>query len=132
MINQREPEIRNESLELVVEAYRIVNLLPPHVDQKIKNQLLDDSFHVSSGVAEAFRTAQNIQSEQDLDRILCKLLGIKDLILLLEKNYGFVNDETDLFMNVLEQLHVELVELLAGIKLINTDLFTPKLDSACI
>ena len=75
MITQREPELRDESLELVVEASRVVNLLPETFDQKLKNQLLDDSFHVSSGIAEAFKTAQNTQSEEELERTLVKLLG---------------------------------------------------------
>jgi hypothetical protein len=80
MINLRETEIRNESLELVVETYRIANLITDQGKQDIRMKLIDCAFMVSSSIAKAFIALQDDQFESDMAQAL-KGIDEKDLLI---------------------------------------------------
>ena len=65
MINVRETEIRSESLEIVMEAYKVANNLP---DSSInfKSKLVDKAFMVSSRIANAFIALEDHHFETEI------------------------------------------------------------------
>ena len=70
MINIRETEIRNESLEIVVETYRVANLITDASKQLLRTKLVDSAFMVSASIAKAFIALQNDEFEADLAHAL--------------------------------------------------------------
>ena len=131
MITLRESEIRNESLSLAVDAYQILSLLPVSMNAKVRSQLIDDSFHVSSLIAESFQAVNNEQSAVAIATAIERLNTLK---LLLEKVSPSIETAglLDSFRHRIEELYVELTELLSALNLINGDPYSPKLETACI
>jgi hypothetical protein len=131
MITLRESEIRNESLSLAVDAYQILSMLPVAMNAKVRSQIIDDSFQISSFIAESF---QAINNEQSAVAIAFAIERLNTLKLLLEQlspskqTSGLINS----FRHRIEELYVELTELLSALNQINADSYSPKLDTACI
>lgn len=132
MINIRELEIREESLSLTVTAYEAMANLNGDVDSERKGKLMDESFRVSSLLAEAFRTKQNEGSERDIKIGLVKLLELKKQFSKLVDYSIDCGASIERFLHQAEELQVELTELLSAIRLINADFYSPKLESTCI
>jgi hypothetical protein len=131
MITLRESEIRNESLSLAVDAYQFLSLLPLSLNAKVRSQIIDDSFQVSSFIAEAFQALNN---EQATVAIASAIERLNTLKLLLEQlspsnqTSGLISS----FQHRLEEMYVELTELLSALNQINADTYSAKLDTACI
>ena len=132
MINLRESEIRDESLSLTVAAYQVLTHLEESVGQKRRNRLMDDSFLVSSLIAEAFRSSLVENSENDIKVGLSILLDLKVAAENLKVRATDQGESIDKFVHIAEELQVELTELLTAIIHLNTEIFTPKLEIACI
>jgi hypothetical protein len=132
MINLRETEIRNESLEIVIETYRVASLITDSSKQLLRTQLVDSAFMVSSCVAKAFIAFQNDEFEADLLRALegiDAVLGYLDKIefdLLLDKI------ECQPLRIILGSEQQELLQLLSASQIDNSYTLSPKLEKACI
>lgn len=131
MITLRESEIRSESLALAVDAYQIVSLLPADVNAEVRSQLIDDSFQVSACIAESFNAINNEQSAIAIATAIERLVRLKLLLEELVPSDGALS-ALNTFQHQTEELYVELTELLAGLNLINADVYLPKLEMACI
>jgi hypothetical protein len=132
MINLRETEIRNESLEIVVETYRVANLITDSSKQSLRTQLVDDAFMVSSSIAKAFIALQNDDFETDLAHAL---KGIDSLLESLQK----VESESLLDLGECQPLRIilgseqqELQQLLAASQTNSSYTLSPKLEKVCI
>lgn len=132
MINLRETEIRDESLEIVVETYRVANLITDSSKQPLRTKLVDGAFMVSASIAKAFIALQDDQFEADL---VHALEGINSLLQSLH------NIEVESLLEVVEcqPLRIilgseqqELQQLLAASQTNNSYTLSPKLEKACI
>jgi hypothetical protein len=132
MINTREFEIRDEALSLTVAAYQLISELAELISLEVRTKLTDDSFLVSSLIAEAFRTSYSVTSEEDLKLALSKLIDLKAEALRLELFCPERPLSLDNFVHLAEELQVELTELLAAMKQLNAETFSPKIELACI
>jgi len=132
MINNRESEIRDKSLALTVVAYDLASSLTQLVTINLKNQILDECFNISSGIAEAFRTNQNDVSVNTLENCLYRLISLKTLT---STDNSIRQAKTNLhrhFIEVATTLEEELEHLLEMMKRLNADEYEPKLELACI
>ena len=132
MVNYRESEIRDESLSLTVTAYALVNSLSDVLPLDLKNRLLDESFNLSSRIAEAFRTNHNDNSESEVQFCLERLVSLRALA---ETYIGVTEASEEAgynFTAIAANLEIELRELLLSIQKINSEDYTPKLELACI
>lgn len=130
MINVREPEIRNESLELVVEAHLVANQLLSSDCQTLRAQLLDSAFLVSSNVANAFTALQDVQFEAELEAALTSIATMKEYLEYINANHKHVNFRN--LHNIMEEAQEELESVMADTHRINVDFITPKLEKVCI
>lgn len=132
MINLRETEIRNESLELVVETYRIANLITDQGKYEIRMKLIDAAFMVSSSIAKAFIALQDDQFESDMAQAL---RGIDSIWGYLEEIVAeSLLDDTEVqpLRDILDSEGRELLQLLSTSQINNSYAFTPKLEKVCI
>lgn len=132
MINLRETEIRNESLEIVIETYRVANLIADPSKHSLRTQLVDCAFLVSSSIAKAFIALQEDEFEADITRAL---EGINSLIAFLHK----IETESLLDKAECQPLRIilgseqeELLHLLAVSQTNNSYTISPRLERACI
>ena len=132
MINTREFEIREEALSLTVGAYQLLSDLAEAISHEVRSKVINDSFLVSSLIAEAFRTNHSATSEDDIKIALSKLLALKAEAITLEEFCPEHSSSLDNFVHIAEELQVELTELLAAIRQLNAEIFSPKIELACI
>ena len=132
MNNLRESEIRKEALDIVVETYRVANLLKPCTKPKFRTNLVDSAFLVSSSIAKAFILLQNDKIEAE---IISALKGInklrKSLVKIEKKSLLNIKDILPL-KALLERELDELENLLTASQTLNIDAPSPKLEKACI
>jgi hypothetical protein len=131
MVNTRESEIREESLSLTVAAYEVLSSLDKAVELPVRQKLIDDSFMVSSLVAEAFSTCLDQDSEKDIRLGLIKLLELKALTNQLRESAIDQGNSIDRFGHLAEELQVDLLEVLSAITKFNSEDYSPKLEIAC-
>ena len=112
--------------------YQLLSELPSTTEQEIRNKTIDESFLVSSLIAEAFRTSLTETSEEDIRIGLLKLLDLKAIASGLQDQLANGRSSLDRFIHIAEELQVELTELLAALKKQGAESFSPKLDVACI
>jgi len=130
MVNLRETEIREESLTLVVETYRVANLLTDSSKQLLRTNLVDSAFVVSSSIAKAFNALQDDDFESDIAKALA---GI-DTILEYLREVESILDRTEVqpLQNILNSEQQELEQLQAISQTNNSYTLSPKLEKACI
>jgi hypothetical protein len=128
----KEFEIREESLQLVVETYRVVQLLPAEFDQKVKIKMLNTSFKVSSFIADTYAAIQNEVAEKNISSALKNLKRLNRVISRLSKQnlIGQVNLET--LKSIAHEIQEDLEIFLASIQVNKLDQFSPKLEKTCI
>lgn len=130
MVNLRETEIREESLALVVETYRVANLITDSSKQLLRTNLVDSAFLVSSSIAKAFNALQDDDFESDIAKALA---GI-DIILEYLQEVESILDRTEVqpLRNILNSEQQELEQLQAISQTNNSYTLSPKLEKACI
>ena len=130
MVNLRETEIREESLALVVETYRVANLITDSAKQLLRTNLVDSAFLVSSSIAKAFNALQDDDFESDIAKALA---GI-DIILEYLQEVESILDGTEVqpLRNILFSEQQELEQLQAISQTNNSYTLSPKLEKACI
>lgn len=132
MVNNRETEIRDESLNLVVETYRAVNSLPNTINQATRYRLMDGCFSLSAKIAEVFKPAQNESSELTVTNALKKLIETINRVEKIEKKFELDPFIMERLHHLLEELRVELLFLLSELREINSETYSPKLAVVCI
>lgn len=130
MVNLRETEIREESLTLVVETYRVANLITDSSKQLLRTNVVDSAFLVSSSIAKAFNALQDDDFESDIAKALA---GI-DTILEYLREVESILDRTEVqpLRNILNSEQQELEQLQAISQTYNSHTLSPKLEKACI
>ena len=132
MINLRETEIRNESLEIVIETYRVANLITDSSRQSLRTQLVDGAFMVSSSIAKAFIALQNDDFEADLGHALTGIDSLLDSLQEIEAELLLDAIECQPLRIILGSEQQELQQLLAASQTNNSYTLSPKLEKACI
>lgn len=132
MINLRETEIRNESLEIVVETYRVANLITDSSKQSLRTQLVDRAFMVSSSIAKAFIALQNDEFEADLAQALAGIDILLEYLHQIESEKLLDLGECQPLRIILGSEQQELQQLLAASQTNNSYNLSPKLEKACI
>jgi len=132
MINLRETEIRNESLEIVVETYRVANLITDSSKQSLRTQLVDCAFMVSSSIAKAFIALQNDDFEADLAQALAGIDILLEYLHQIEYEKLLDLGECQPLRIILGSEKQELQQLLAASQTNNSYTISPKLEKACI
>ena len=132
MINLRETEIRNESLEIVVETYRVANLITDSSKQSLRTQLVDRAFMVSSSIAKAFIALQNDDFEADLAQALAGIDILLEYLHQIESEKLLDLVECQPLRIILGSEQQELQQLLAASQSNNSYTLSPKLEKACI
>lgn len=132
MINLRETEIRNESLEIVVETYRVANLIIDASKQFLRIQLVDSAFMVSASIAKAFVALQDDQFEADLAHALRGIDSLLESLLKIEAESLIDLEECQPLRIILGSEQQELQQLLAASQTYNSYTLSPKLEKACI
>ena len=132
MINLRETEIRNESLEIVVETYRVANLITDSSKQSLRTQLVDRAFMVSSSIAKAFIALQNDDFEADLAQALAGIDILLEYLHQIESEKLLDLVECQPLRIILGSEQQELQQLLASSQSNNSYTLSPKLEKACI
>jgi hypothetical protein len=132
MINLRETEIRNESLEIVIETYRVANLIKDPSKQSLRTQLVDSAFMVSSSVAKAFIALQNDEFEGELAQALSAIVSIMEYLHKIETELLVDKIECQPLRIILGSEQQELQQLLAASQTNSSYTLSPKLEKACI
>jgi hypothetical protein len=132
MINLRETEIRNESLEIVVETYRVANLITDASKQSLRIQLVDCAFLVSSSIAKAFIALQNDEFEANLTHALKGIDSLLESLHKIESESLLDLEECQPLRIILGSEQQELQQLLAASQTSNSYTLSPKLEKACI
>jgi hypothetical protein len=132
MINLRETEIRNESLEIVIETYRVANLITDPSKQSLRTQLVDSAFMVSSSVAKAFIALQNDEFEGELAQALSAIVSVMEYLHKIETELLVDKIECQPLRIILGSEQQELQQLLAASQTNNSYTLSPKLERACI
>lgn len=132
MINLRETEIRNESLEIVVETYRVANLITDSSKQSLRTQLVDHAFMVSSSIAKAFIALQNDEFEAGLAQALAGIDILLEYLHQIESEKLLDLVECQPLRIILGSEQQELQQLLAASQSNNSYTLSPKLEKACI
>ena len=132
MINLRETEIRNESLEIVVETYRVANLITDSSKQSLRTKLVDGAFMVSASIAKAFIALQNDQFEADLADALEGIDSLLESLNNIESESLIDFEECQPLRIILGSEQQELQQLLAASQTNNAYTISPKLEKACI
>lgn len=127
MINTREFEIRDEALALTLAAYQLLSDLPAIIDKASRNQFIDDSFLVSSLIAQAFRSSQTETTEHDI------VVGLDKLgeMLATARAWYPSGEGNERFNEIVQELQNDLTELLSAIRQLKGETFSPKLESTC-
>jgi len=129
MVNLRETEIREESLALVVETYRVANLITDSSKQLLRTNLVDIAFLVSSSIAKAFIALQDDDFEADITKALA---GIDSIMGYLQEVESIIDiTEVQPLRNILDAEQQELLQLLTTSQTSNSYTFSPKLEKAC-
>jgi hypothetical protein len=132
MNNLRESEIRKESLDIVVETYRVANMLKTSSKPGFRTKLVDSAFLVSSSIAKAFITLQNEQIESEIELALKEIESIRKCLLKIEKKTLLEKTDLHPLSLLLNREQVELEELLIKSRIINAEAPSPKLEKVCI
>jgi hypothetical protein len=132
MINLRETEIRNESLEIVVETYRVANLITDSSKQSLRTKLVDAAFMVSASIAKAFIALQNDQFEADIAHALKEIDSLLESLHKIEAESLLDVEECQPLRIILGSEQQELWQLLAASQTNNSFTLSPKLEKACI
>jgi dsDNA-specific endonuclease/ATPase MutS2 len=132
MNNHRESEIRKESLDIVVETYRVANLLKSCTKPKFRTQLVDSAFLVSSSIAKAFILLQNEKIEEEIGLALKGINKIRKSLVRIEKKSLLNVSDIRPLKALLDSSLDELEALLAASQIRNIDAPSPKLEKACI
>ncbi len=132
MINLRETEIRNESLEIVVETYRVANLITDSTKQSLRTKLVDGAFMVSASIAKAFIALQNDQFEADLADALEGIDYLLQSLQKIEVGSLLKVEECQPLRIILGSEQQELQQLLAASQTNSSYTLSPKLEKACI
>jgi len=132
MINLRETEIRNESLELVVETYRLASLITDPAKHSLRTKLVDFAFRVSSSIAKAFIALQDEQFEADIAQALNGINTILGYLQEIDSENLLTKSEVQLLRNILDSEEHELSQLLSTSRINHSYAFSPKLEKACI
>ena len=130
MVNLRETEIREESLALVVESYRVASLITDASRQLMRTNLVDSAFLVSSSIARAFIALQDDAFEADIARALA---GIDSIMAYLEEIEMILDPVECLPLRaIINSEQQELLQLQAESQKNNLYPLSPKLEKACI
>ena len=132
MINLRETEIRNESLELVVETYRLASLITDPAKHSLRTKLVDCAFMVSSSIAKAFIALQDEEFEREIAQALNGIETILGYLQEIESENLLAISEVQPLQNILDSEEQELSQLLSTSRINNSYAFSPKLEKACI
>ena len=132
MINLRETEIRNESLEIVVETYRVANLITDSTKQPLRTKLVDGAFMVSASIAKAFIALQNDEFEAELAHALRGIDSLLESLNNIESESLIDFEECQPLRIILGSEQQELQQLLAASQTNNAYTLSPKLEKACI
>ena len=132
MINLRETEIRNESLEIVIETYRVANLITDASKQWLRIKLVDCAFLVSSSIAKAFIALQDEQFEVDIEHALKGIDSLQDYLLEIESEKLLEVQELQPLRFILGTEQLELQQLLSSSHANNSYTLLPKLERVCI
>jgi hypothetical protein len=130
MVNTREPEIRNNTLQLVIDAHLMARRLKSPKMRPLGSQLVDAAFLVSSGVANAFSTLLDAQFAQELENALLAMTTMNKCLGQIEPLAGHL-DIQDL-QRLISDIQEELIRVLADTAGMNADYLNPKLDKVCI
>ena len=132
MINIRESEIREGSLDLEVESYRIAALLANSMKKSFRNRLVDTAFLVSASVAKAFISAQENQFQNEVEKALSIIETLFVLINRIRLSEALDLKEVDPIILLLTGEKHELQELLVASQTFSNATLSPKLERACI
>ena len=132
MNNLRESEIRKESLEIVVETYRIANLLNKSTEPAFRTKLVDSAFLVSSSIANAFNFLPDEKIEVEIELALKEIKAIRKYLLMVEKKTVLGEVEIQPLRLLLDGEQDELDELLMSSRILSAYVPLPKLEKVCI
>ena len=132
MNNLRESEIRKESLDIVVETYKVANLLKNSTKPAFRAKLVNSAFLVSSSIAKAFICLQNDQIEAEIELALKEIEKIRKYLVKIETNTLLAVADLQPLDLLLDREQAELDELLTVSRVLNTDAPSPKLEKVCI
>ena len=132
MINLREAEIREESLALVVEAYRVANLITDSSRQSLRTKLVDCAFQVSSSIAKAFIALQDEDFATHIAQALAGIDSIMEYLQVVASESLLDIIELQPLRDILDSEQQELTQLLAASQTNNFYTFSPKLEKVCI
>jgi len=132
MVNLRETEIREESLALVVETYRVANLITDSSRQSMRTKLVDCAFQISSSIAKAFIALQDEDFEADIAQALTGIDSIMDYLKEVASESLLNIKELQPLYNILDSEQQELIQILAASQTSNSYAFSPKLEKVCI
>ena len=132
MNNLRESEIRKESLDIVVETYKVANLLKNSTKPAFRAKLVNSAFLVSSSIAKAFISLQNDQIEAEIELALKEIETIRKYLVKIETKTLLAAVDLQPLDLLLDREQAELEELLTVSRILNTDAPSPKLEKVCI
>ena len=132
MVNLRETEIREDSLALVVETYRVANLITDSSRQSLRTKLVDCAFQVSSSIAKAFIALQDEDFEADITQALAGIDSILEYLRVVASESLLDITELQPLHDILDSEQQELVQILAISQIHNSYAYSPKLEKACI
>jgi hypothetical protein len=132
MVNLRETEIREVSLALVVETYRVANLITDSSRQLLRTNLVGSAFLVSSTIAKAFIALQDEDFETGIAQSLTGIDTIMEYLHEIESESLVDIIEVQSLRSILDSEQQELQQALAASQISNSYAFSPKLERACI
>ena len=132
MNNLRESEIRKESLDIVVETYRVANLLKNTTKPAFRAKLVNSAFLVSSSIAKAFICLQNERIEAEIELALKEIEIIRKYLIKIEAKTLLAVADLRPLGSLLDREQNELEVLLISSRILNADAPSPKLEKVCI
>jgi hypothetical protein len=129
MINHRETEIRNMATELVLKTYE-ADMCAKIEGTKLSEDIVDLSFEVSSAIAKAFSSLQDIDFERQMLqalRFMEKITGLTNLVKGSVQK-GWLSS----LKKTVDTLQIEIEACILSVQALSKDELSPKLEKACI
>ena len=129
MNNHRETEIRNLATELVLKTYE-AEMCAKIEGTKLSEDIVDLSFEVSSAIAKAFSSLQDIDFESQMLQALTFMERITRLTNLIKGKVrkGWLSS----LRKTVDALQIEIEACILSAQALSIDELSPKLEKACI
>ena len=129
MNNHRETEIRNLATELVLNTYE-ADMCAKIEGTKLSEDIVDLSFEISSAIAKAFSSLQDIDFESQMLQALTFMERITRLTNLIKGKVrkGWLSS----LRKTVDALQIEIEACILSAQALSIDELSPKLEKACI